>query len=198
VPKTGIICQVCGVEAPTRYVEFHQNIGALVVRYHKGIKGNLCKRCIHKYFWSYTGTNLTLGWWGTVSLIMTPVFTINNVARYIGALGMQPVPPDAKPPVLGADAALKLNPLAKQLISRLNAGEPLPDLARDIARRTGLTPGQVVKYVAQLAGQRSPAARAPAFPVFSAPPPKPPDFDPIPLEPAPQKTNDETRMTNDE
>lgn len=182
--KTGVICQVCGVEAPTRYVEFHQNIGALVVRYHKGIKGNLCKKCIHKYFWSYTGTNLTLGWWGTISLVMTPVFTINNVIRYIGVLGMESVPSDAKPPVLTPEVAARLNPHVKQLIARLNAGEPLGEVARDLARRTGLTPGQIVKYAAQLAAQRQSAPRA--LPVATAPPPPPPTFDPIPLEPAPR------------
>jgi hypothetical protein len=188
--KTGVICQACGVEAPTRYVEFHQNIGALVVRFHKGIKGNLCKRCIHKYFWSYTGTNLTLGWWGYISLIMTPVFTVNNVIRYIGAIGLESTPRDAKPPTLTAHAVQKLNPVAKQIISRINAGEPLGEVARDIARRTGVTPGQVVKYVAELSGHRAPGGRPPAFPVRAAPPPKPVEFDPIPLEPAPRESRD--------
>jgi len=27
---SGILCQARGIEAPTRYMEFHQNIGALV------------------------------------------------------------------------------------------------------------------------------------------------------------------------
>ena len=46
----GPLCQACGVEAPTKYVEFHQNVGALVMRFHKSYKGHMCKSCIHKYF----------------------------------------------------------------------------------------------------------------------------------------------------
>src|SRR4029077_21272196 len=72
-------CQSCGVEAPTRYVEFHQNIGALVMRFSKSIKGNLCKRCIHRYFWQFTGINLVLGWWGLISFVMNIVFIGNNI-----------------------------------------------------------------------------------------------------------------------
>jgi hypothetical protein len=33
----GDICQACGCVAPTKYVEFYQNIGALVMRYHKSV-----------------------------------------------------------------------------------------------------------------------------------------------------------------
>ena len=50
-----------------------------------------------------TLTNVTLGWWGTISLILTPVFTINNVARYLGAIGLASPPPDARPPELTND-----------------------------------------------------------------------------------------------
>ncbi|OWK45187.1 hypothetical protein FRUB_01518 [Fimbriiglobus ruber] len=34
-----MICQDCGVEAETKHVSFHQNIGALVVRFPKSIEG---------------------------------------------------------------------------------------------------------------------------------------------------------------
>ena len=30
--------------------------------------------------------NLLLGWWGTISLIMTPIYTIQNVASYFSAM----------------------------------------------------------------------------------------------------------------
>jgi hypothetical protein len=43
-------CQSCGVEAPTKYVEFYQNIGALFMRFSKSIKGILCKNCINHCF----------------------------------------------------------------------------------------------------------------------------------------------------
>src|SRR3954470_19114902 len=36
-------CQRCGADAPVKFVEFHQNIGALVIRFHSSVKGELCK-----------------------------------------------------------------------------------------------------------------------------------------------------------
>jgi Pyruvate/2-oxoacid:ferredoxin oxidoreductase delta subunit len=81
-------CQLCGIYAPTRYVEFYQNIGALVRRYSRSIKGDLCKDCINRVFWRFTLTDLTLGWWGMVSVCVTPFYVINNVGRYIMSLGL--------------------------------------------------------------------------------------------------------------
>ena len=81
-------CQVCGANAPVKYVEFHQNVGALVVRFHRSVKGNLCKSCIHSKYWSMTGTTLAVGWLGTISLVLAPVFVVSNTVRYIGCLGM--------------------------------------------------------------------------------------------------------------
>lgn len=149
-----IICQSCGIEAPTRPIEFHQNIGALVMRFHKTCKGNLCKRCVHRRFWQFTTTNLTLGWWGYISLVMTPVFTVNNIVRYLGALGMPSVPEGAAVPVLTPEAISKLTPHGHGIVARLNQREALDAVARDVAPKAGVTPGQVVKYVVALAAAR--------------------------------------------
>jgi hypothetical protein len=81
-------CQVCGKEAPTHYVEFYQNIGALILRFGKSIRGNLCKSCINKYFWEFTLVCLFLGWWGVISFILNWFFLGNNIVRYLGTLGM--------------------------------------------------------------------------------------------------------------
>ena len=89
-------CERCGVKAETRHVVFHQNIGALVVRYPSAIEGDLCKTCINQCFWKMTCTTFFLGWWGTISFILTPFLIINNIVRYIPCLKMQPVPQDAK------------------------------------------------------------------------------------------------------
>ncbi len=100
-----MICKSCGVEAPTKYVEFYQNIGAVFTRYHKAVKGNLCKSCINEHFWKFTLVNLTLGWWGVISFFLTPFLILNNVIRYLGTLKLQGVPVGAtaqtgeKPPI---------------------------------------------------------------------------------------------------
>src|SRR5579871_2980684 len=112
-------CQGCGVEAPTRRVAFYQNIGDLVVRYSRSIKGNLWKSCIHKHFWKMTSVNMTLGWWGTISLIMTPCFLINNLGHYMFALFM-PSSRGAQRPQLTQDAVERIGPFTNELIRRLN------------------------------------------------------------------------------
>ena len=91
-----MVCKCCGVEAPTKYVEFYQNIGALFVRYHRQVKGNLCKSCISKYFWRFTLINLTLGWWGAISFVLTPFLILNNLVRYLGTLKSKSVAVNAQ------------------------------------------------------------------------------------------------------
>jgi hypothetical protein len=198
----GVICQACGVEAPTKYVEFYYNIGMLVARMHKHIKGNLCKRCIHKYFWQFTLKDIVLGWWGMISIIVTPIFLINNVARYLAAMGLEATPADARPPQLTAEAIAKLAPCVDEIRKRLTNREALTDVAISVARTANVTPGQVVLYVRALAqaekAQALPMAKG--FPVVplansqqgSAPqanarqaptltPAEPPPLPPIPL-----------------
>jgi hypothetical protein len=142
-----MICQDCGVEAPTKHVSFHQNVGALVMRFSKSIEGQLCKSCIHKRFWSMTGTTLVCGWWGTVSFIVTPLFILNNFGRYLTCLSMEPVPPGATRPTLSDGAVARINSQAERLFERLNRGEDFQTVATSIAESTGTTPAQVALYV---------------------------------------------------
>jgi|GEM_PF-7097476 len=79
-------CKTCGVQAPTKYVEFYQNIGFVFTRQWAKVDGNLCRRCIGAYFRSFTLTTLFLGWWGVISFFITPLILINNVARYLLSL----------------------------------------------------------------------------------------------------------------
>src|SRR5437870_5683676 len=81
-------CQACGASNPTKYVEFHQNIGALIIRFHQSVKGHLCKACIDRFFWRFTLVNMVGGWWGLISFFTTPVFIIMNVVQYAGAAGL--------------------------------------------------------------------------------------------------------------
>ena len=90
-------CQACGIVAPTRFVDFKQNVGMVVLRRSTTVSGYLCKPCVHKHFWKTTGTTLAVGWMSRVSLFIAPVFVVNNVVRYVSVLGM--------PGVGGADPA---------------------------------------------------------------------------------------------
>jgi hypothetical protein len=131
-------------------VTFYQNIGALVMRFTSTIDGNLCKSCIHKHFWKFTLVNLTLGWWGLHSLIVTPIFLINNLVRYMLCLPM-PSAHGAQRPELTPEAVERLGPLTEEIIRRLNGGEKAPALLDEIAARAGVTPGQVALYIRELA-----------------------------------------------
>jgi hypothetical protein len=82
-------CESCGIPAETKYVEFYENVGLLVMRQHRSVKGNLCKACIDFYFWNLTGKTMLLGWWGMISLIVTPFILLNNLFRFLFTLGMQ-------------------------------------------------------------------------------------------------------------
>ena len=82
-------CQLCGSLAPTKKVEFYQNIGMVLARQYSSVKGRLCKQCINREFKKRTLTTLFLGWWGTISFIITPFYLINNVVRFIPTIGMK-------------------------------------------------------------------------------------------------------------
>ncbi len=145
-----MICTDCGREAPLRDVAFHQNIGALVVRFSRTVRGRLCKSCIHRHFWSTTGTTLALGWWGTISFLVTPFFLLNNIGRYAVLVWMPGVPQGARAPVLTEDAARRIGQLGEELFGRLDRGEQLRSVAQSVADRVGVTPGQVALFVREV------------------------------------------------
>ena len=148
-----MICQDCGVEAATKYVSFHQNIGVLVMRFSSSVQGELCKSCIHRHFWKMSATTFFLGWWGTISFIVTPFFLLNNAGRYLFCLGMPGVASGAVPPRLTDETVALLTPHAKQLFDRLGRGEDLADVTASTAVLAGVTPGQVTLFVHAVARQ---------------------------------------------
>ena len=148
-----MICQSCGIEAPTRKAFFVQHIGAIVMFFHKRIGGLMCRNCVSKYFRQYTLTTLFLGWWGVISLFATPVVLLINIVNYFRVWGLAPVPAGASVPLLTDDAIRRLNPLAQTLIDRLNKGEKIDRVAPDIGAQAAVTPGQVLRYVQALVAQ---------------------------------------------
>jgi hypothetical protein len=108
-------CQVCGARAQTMKVDLHRNIGLLVIRLGARMNGWLCKACIRRTFWKFTLVNVTLGWWGFISIILTPVFIIGNTIQYIKSLGMSdglplPAAGAGAPPLAPGTAAAPADP----------------------------------------------------------------------------------------
>jgi hypothetical protein len=190
MPADGIVCQLCGIEAPARHVELRQNVGALVIRFPRTLKGKICKNCLHKKYWSMTGTTLAVGWLGTISIILAPCFIIANTIYYLKNLGMPGVPPGATVPTLDQPAIDRLNPFAGELINRLNAREDLVVVANDVSSRAQVTPGQVTKYVVALVNQsrqnqaQQKTYASPVVPLPQPPAPQAPATS-IPVEPTP-------------
>jgi hypothetical protein len=108
----------------------------------------MCRRCIRKAFVSCTGITLVAGWWGVVSLFLTPIIIAHNVGGFATTLGMAGVPAGATAPTLTEAAVVALRPHSAKLKERAMAGENVVTLARDIAAAAGVTPGQVVLFLA--------------------------------------------------
>jgi len=168
-------CQACGRNAPTKYVEFYQNIGMLVVRSMRSVRGNLCKRCIKKYFLKLTGLTLLTGWWGMISAIINPFLILNNVFRYLASLRM-PDGGDGAFPVqnVQAGSGISGNRLTATAGNAARVAPPPPPPAiapssalatyqHDILMRLrgGQTPQQIAAFVSPRAGV--PAATVQAY-----------------------------------
>lgn len=158
-------CQACRRNVPTRYFEFYQGIGMLVVRTTRSVKGNLCRRCAKRYFWKLNSMTLLTGWWGMISFVSNIVYIINNVARYMGALtlpdggdGAFPVQPAvpaaggaAAPvrPAAGAPgaAATSLASYRQDIVLRLRGGQNPAEIAQFIAPRAGVSPAVAQQFI---------------------------------------------------
>src|SRR5271168_3337848 len=79
-------CQICGSMRQTSEVSYQRNIGMLIPWQTRTIRANMGKSCVHKSYWEYTGKNLLLGPWGTISLIITPIYLVTNTVSYVSAL----------------------------------------------------------------------------------------------------------------
>lgn len=91
----GGVCEACGVVGPTKHVNIMYNVGALVVRFHKTMNGQLCKRCISDYFWKYSLTTMFFGWWGVISFVVSLITLPVNTYYWLSSLGMSQ-PTDAE------------------------------------------------------------------------------------------------------
>lgn len=149
-----IVCQTCGIEAPTRFSEFEQNIGLLFLRITGGCRGHYCKRCTRQHFWRTTAITFFAGWWGVISFILTPIFLICNVVTYLRTWKLADVPPDACAPTCGVEAAERLEPYSDEIHAQLDEAVDVNDIARAIAEQADVTPGEAWCHVIRLLGER--------------------------------------------
>jgi hypothetical protein len=159
-----LICQSCGLEAPTLAVEFQYNIGLLILRVHKSVKGTMRKTCIRKHFWECSLINLLAGWWGVISFVLTPFLIVANIIQYTATRSLAAVPWDARAPELDERALRWLKPHEPDIRARLRNGERMEQLAPAISALAGVSPGQVQLYAVVLTCSSAPSSGSPSTP----------------------------------
>lgn len=137
-----VVCDGCGLEAPTQYVSYQQNVGAIVLRFSTVDRGHYCKRCNRRAFWSNTVLTFFVGWWGVISFFITISFLVGNVVTFIRTRSLAPAPAGAARPSYDDLVLAKMNPYTGLVGERLIEGIDPADIAREVAPLAGVTPGQ--------------------------------------------------------
>lgn len=78
-------CDSCGGPGPLVATQFRQTIGAVILRFEKTVAGYLCSDCTRSHFVSCTTTTAVAGWFGAISLVLTPWFILTNIQNYLAA-----------------------------------------------------------------------------------------------------------------
>lgn len=155
-------CDTCSSSGPTAFAEFRHNVGMLLMRREYATAGELCRRCLARAFWHHTLRNLTLGWWGALSFVMTWVFLVSNVAAYLRALhalGTRRAAVVSLPEVASGEAALRLlSRFEHNVRLRLREGEDARAIASDLTRVHGVTQASAEHFVEGVAQAESSAA----------------------------------------
>jgi hypothetical protein len=76
-------CDLCGRRpANAGAVRFLGNVGLLVRRYKRELQAEICGPCLHSRLLGFTLVNLIFGWWGTISMLVTPAYILNNFVEF--------------------------------------------------------------------------------------------------------------------
>jgi hypothetical protein len=121
-------------------VSFHQNTGMLVARQHRRVAGELCRGCSLGHFLKTTLHNLVLGWWGTISFLVTPFFILNNLAYGLAAATL---------PGTGALARRALDEQRDYALNLL-ATKDRETVVEVLVRQTGASPEDVRAWLGGL------------------------------------------------
>lgn len=81
-------CILCGQNACNYELELDQNTGMIVSRSYRKFKGNMCRNHAKRLFTRVQIHNLFLGWWGTISFMVTAAYLLSNTGRYIKFLSV--------------------------------------------------------------------------------------------------------------
>lgn len=133
-------CDSCGNYGPVMHTTYHQNTGMLIMRQHRQAEGSFCRRCHVRLYAKLTLHTLFLGWWGTISLVLTPVFILMNTARFLAS---QTLPGSTK-------VAEDLLEQKREYALNLLATKDLVTVVEVLVRDTGASQDQVLDWVEKL------------------------------------------------
>jgi len=133
-------CEFCGAIAPAAHVQFRQNTGMLFMRRVRVWSGRACRPCAAKVFARTTLHNLTLGWWGTISFVITPIFVVSNFYYWTRTWSL---------PSLGVATRAQLEGHREYAINLL-ATKDEETVVDVLARETGVERGEIRNYLRAL------------------------------------------------
>lgn len=133
-------CEICSVYGPVMHASYHQNTGMLVMRRHRQAHGSFCRNCHRRLYARLTGHTALLGWWGMISLVLTPLFILNNTGYFLVS---QTLPE-------GATVAMDLLEQKRDYALNLLATKDLVTVVEVLVRDTGATQQQVLDFVEKL------------------------------------------------
>jgi hypothetical protein len=79
-------CYLCKQQRTTRFVSLYVTSAKSSYLKNPSLHANLCKSCIHKTFWKFTGKNLLALHLGIFGLMQAPFYIVQNTATYLKAL----------------------------------------------------------------------------------------------------------------
>lgn len=123
-----------------------QHVGMIIVGFTTRMNGKMCKRCIDRLFRRYTLITLAFGWWGLHSVVLTPILLLLSVYAWVRSRSLEAPAPGATAPELDELAVRRLERYQSEIASRLELKEDREAIARDIATRSGSTPGQALLF----------------------------------------------------
>ncbi len=144
-------CDSCYRSGPSAYVQLHHNVGMLIMRREYATEGQLCRECLDRAFWHHTLRNLTLGWWGMISFVMTCYFLLSNLVGYVQArveLGKRgPAHATREKTASGEEAQRILGPFEHNVRLRLRDGEAPSVIGADLVRMHGVDLDAALRFV---------------------------------------------------
>jgi hypothetical protein len=133
-------CNYCGARGAVHEVNYRQNTGMLIMRRSRQFSGMACRACSHDLFVRTTLHTFVLGWWGTISLFLTPIFIISNIACW------------TRSRMLPRDATVTRNLLEERREYALNLldGKDEATVIEVLVKDTGLPAAEVTAWVRAL------------------------------------------------